>query len=136
MLNMGVPAFNVATSVDLIIAQRLARRLCQDCSVLAEDIPHDTLLQEGFTEEMLEDATVMKAVGCDNCREGYRGRVGVYEVVRITPKLATLIMEYGNSLQIKQQADAEGFNDLRKSALLKVAQGITSLEEANRITVD
>ena len=78
----------------------------------------------------------MKAVGCDLCREGYKGRVGVYEVVRITPKLANLIMEHGNSLQIKEQADAEGFNDLRKSALMKVAQGLISLEEANRITID
>jgi type IV pilus assembly protein PilB len=136
MLNMGVPAFNVATSVDLIIAQRLARRLCQECSVPADDIPHSVLLEEGFTEEMLEGATVKKPVGCDACREGYKGRVGIYEVVRVTPKLANLIMEHGNSLQIKQQADAEGFNDLRKSALLKVAKGVTSLEEANRITVD
>ena len=85
---------------------------------------------------MLEEATVMKAVGCDACREGYKGRVGVYEVVRVTPKLANLIMEHGNSLQIKQQADEEGFNDLRKSALMKVAQGLISLEEANRITID
>jgi type IV pilus assembly protein PilB len=136
MLNMGVPAFNVATSVDLIIAQRLARRLCEECSVPANDIPHSVLLEEGFTEEMLEGATVKKPVGCDACREGYKGRVGIYEVVRVTPKLANLIMEHGNSLQIKQQADAEGFNDLRKSALLKVAKGVTSLEEANRITVD
>ena len=75
-------------------------------------------------------------MGCDLCREGYKGRVGVYEVVRVTPKLANLIMEHGNSLQIKQQADEEGFNDLRKSALMKVAQGLISLEEANRITID
>ena len=136
LLNMGVPAFNVATSVDLIIAQRLARRLCQDCSVAADDIPHEILLQEGFTEEMLEGANIMKAVGCDQCRDGYKGRVGVYEVVRVTQKLANLILEQGNSLQIKQAADDEGFNDLRKSALLKVAQGLISLEEANRITVD
>jgi len=136
MLNMGVPAFNVASSVDLIIAQRLARRLCKECSEPATDIPHDVLLEEGFTEEMLENANIMKPVGCDNCRDGYKGRVGIYEVVKVTPKLATLIMEHGNSLQIKEQADAEGFKDLRKSALMKVAQGVTSLEEANRITVD
>jgi type IV pilus assembly protein PilB len=78
----------------------------------------------------------MKPVGCDNCRDGYKGRVGIYEVVKVTPTIANLIMEHGNSLQIKEQADAEGFNDLRKSALMKVAQGVTSLEEANRITVD
>ncbi len=136
LLNMGVPAFNVATSVDLIIAQRLARRLCQECSVAADDIPHEILIQEGFTEAMLDGATIMKAVGCDQCRDGYKGRVGVYEVVRVTSKIANLILEQGNSLQIKQAADAEGFNDLRRSALLKVAQGLISLEEANRITVD
>ena len=136
LLNMGVPAFNVASSVDLIIAQRLARRLCAECSVPADDIPHDILIEEGFTDELLEGATIKKPVGCDLCREGYKGRVGIYEVVRITPKIANTIMEHGNSLQIKAQADAEGFNDLRKSALIKVAQGVTSLEEANRITVD
>jgi type IV pilus assembly protein PilB len=136
MLNMGVPAFNVATTVDLIIAQRLARRLCKECAVPADDIPHHTLLELGFTEEMLEDATVMKAVGCEHCKEGYKGRVGVYEVVRVTPSIAQLIMENGNSLQIHKQAQAEGFRDLRQSALRKVAQGLISLEEANRITVD
>ena len=136
LLNMGVPAFNVATSVDLIIAQRLARRLCPECSVAANDIPHDTLIKQGFTEEQLQDATIKKAVGCDNCNDGYKGRVGVYEVVPITPALSNLIMEEGNSLEIHRQAQAEGFRDLRTSALIKVAQGITSLEEANRITVD
>jgi type IV pilus assembly protein PilB len=90
----------------------------------------------GFTEEMLAEATVMKAVGCDNCKDGYKGRVGVYEVVRITPSIAQLIMDNGNSLQIQEQAQKEGFRDLRRSALRKVAQGLISLEEANRITVD
>ncbi|MEH6636133.1 MAG: type IV-A pilus assembly ATPase PilB [Halioglobus sp.] len=136
LLNMGVPAFNVASSVDLIIAQRLARRLCKECSVPADDIPHGTLIEEGFTEDQLNSATIMKPVGCDLCNKGYKGRVGIYEVVRITPTIAMLIMEEGNSLQIKEQAKAEGFNDLRQAALLKVAQGMTSLEEANRITVD
>ena len=78
----------------------------------------------------------MRAVGCEQCHEGYKGRVGIYEVVRITQAIAMLIMEEGNSLQIKELAKAEGFNDLREAALLKVAQGMTSLEEANRITVD
>ena len=135
LLNMGVPAFNVATSVDLIIAQRLARRLCKECSEPA-DIPHDVLMHQGFTADMLEGATIRHAVGCGACNDGYKGRVGVYEVVRVTPEIARLIMEEGNSIQIKAQCDAEGFNDLRKSALQKVAQGLTSLEEANRITVD
>lgn len=136
LLNMGVPAFNVASSVDLIIAQRLARRLCKLCSMPADDIPHATLLEEGFTEEMLVESTVKRAVGCEECNDGYKGRVGIYEVVKITPSIAQLIMEEGNSLQIGKLARAEGFYDLRHAALKKVAQGLTSLEEANRITVD
>ncbi|MFT6274756.1 MAG: type IV pilus assembly protein PilB [Halioglobus sp.] len=135
MLNMGVPAFNLATSVNLIIAQRLARRLCKECTQPA-NIPHETLLSEGFSEEMLEGATINTAVGCALCNEGYKGRVGVYEVVRVTPEISRIIMEEGNSLEINAQARAEGFNDLRASALLKVTQGLTSLEEVNRITTD
>jgi len=135
MLNMGVPAFNLATSVSLIIAQRLARRLCKECGIPA-DIPQETLLQEGFTEQQLDGATIMHAVGCDLCHNGYKGRVGVYEVVRITPKISALIMAEGNSLEIDAAARKEGFNSLRTSALEKVAQGITTLEEINRITTD
>ncbi len=136
MLNMGVPSFNLATSVNLIIAQRLARRLCKDCSVPADDIPQEVLLKEGFTEELLANATIRRAVGCPNCTDGYKGRVGVYEVVRITPSIAQLILEHGNAMQIHKQARAEGFNDLRTSALVKVANGLTSLEEVNRVTTD
>ncbi|MEM6302837.1 MAG: type IV-A pilus assembly ATPase PilB, partial [Pseudomonadota bacterium] len=111
LLNMGVPAFNVATSVSLIIAQRLGRRLCKECCVPADDIPHETLIAEGFTEELLASATVMKAVGCDVCKDGYKGRVGIYEVVRITPEIAHLIMSEGNSLEISKQARSQGFPD-------------------------
>jgi type IV pilus assembly protein PilB len=136
LLNMGVPAFNVASSVNLIIAQRLARRLCKYCRAPADDIPHATLLAEGFTDEMLAGASIMQAVGCNECNKGYKGRVGIYEVVKITPSIAKLIMEGGNSMQISAQARAEGFHDLRMAALKKVAEGVTSLEEANRITVD
>jgi len=136
LLNMGVPAFNVASSVNLIIAQRLARRLCQHCTLPADDIPHAILLEEGFTEAMLEGASIMRAVGCELCNNGYKGRVGIYEVVKITPSIARLIMEEGNSMQISAQARSEGFHDLRMAALKKVAEGVTSLEEANRITVD
>lgn len=136
LLNMGVPAFNVASSVNLIIAQRLARRLCKHCRVPADDIPHATLRAEGFTEEMLETATIMHPVGCKDCNNGYKGRVGIYEVVKITPPIAKIIMEEGNSLQIGAQARSEGFHDLRMAALIKVTEGMTSLEEANRITVD
>lgn len=135
LLNMGVPAFNVATSVSLIIAQRLARRLCSECKEPA-DLPKETLLSEGFTEQDLETATIMKPVGCPKCAKGTKGRVGIYEVVRITDQIARTIMEGGNSIEISDQARAAGFNDLRRSALLKAAQGLISLEEVNRVTKD
>ena len=135
MLNMGVPSFNLATSVSLIIAQRLARRLCKSCAAPAE-IPEETLLKEGFTKEQLQGATVMNAVGCSLCNGGYKGRVGVYEVVKITPKISAIIMAEGNSLEIAAAAKEEGFHDLRSAALAKVAQGMTTLEEINRITTD
>jgi type IV pilus assembly protein PilB len=136
LLNMGVPAFNLATSVSLIIAQRLARRLCKECKAPADHIPHEVLLQEGFTEEMLQGATLMKAVGCKVCGDGFKGRVGVYEVVRITQSIANLVMTNANSMEIARQARKEGFHDLRKAALLKAAQGLITLEEVNRVTID
>lgn len=135
LLNMGVPAFNVATSVSLIIAQRLARRLCKHCSEPA-DIPEEVLFEEGFNEELLKGSDLRQPVGCQKCNRGYKGRVGIYEVVRITDKLANLIMENGNSLEISRAAREEGFPDLRLSALKKCAEGVTSLEEVNRITKD
>jgi type IV pilus assembly protein PilB len=136
MLNMGVPAFNLATSVSLIIAQRLARRLCSECKQPLDDVPRETLLKAGFTDEMLNGATLMKPVGCNLCYEGYKGRVGVYEVVRITPELSRIIMEEGNSLELSAAARGQGFADLRTSALRKAASGVTSLEEVNRVTTD
>lgn len=138
LLNMGVPAFNVATSVSLIIAQRLARRLCPHCRKPAKDIPDEILKQEGFDDIGIPKAEfeLYHPVGCDKCNGGYKGRVGVYEVVRITPEIANLIMEGGNSLQIARVAKEAGFNNLRTSALRKVATGLTSLEEANRVTKD
>ncbi len=138
LLNMGVPAFNVATSVSLIIAQRLARRLCPACKKPAAEIPPEILTEEGFDEIGIprNEFQIYKAVGCDKCNNGYKGRVGVYEVVRITPKIANLIMEDGNSLVIARAAKEAGFNNLRISSLRKVAMGLTSLEEANRVTKD
>lgn len=138
LLNMGVPAFNVATSVSLIIAQRLARRLCNSCKKPATDIPADILTEEGFDEIGIarEEFKLFHPVGCAQCNKGYKGRVGVYEVVRITPAIANLIMEGGNSLQIAKAAKEAGFNNLRVSALRKVAMGLTSLAEANRVTKD
>lgn len=131
--DMGIPAFNLATSVSLIIAQRLARRLCSHCKEKTE-IPEKILIEQGFKEEELDDLLLFKAVGCDNCKEGYKGRVGIYEVVPITDNMSRIIIKNGNSIQIADQAQKEGFNNLRQSALQKVAQGLTSLEEANRLT--
>ncbi len=133
LANMGVPSFSIATSVSLIIAQRLGRRLCGKCKKPA-DIPKATLLEAGFTEAMLEDAVINRAVGCDACSGGYKGRVGIYEVMKITDDISRIIMDEGNSIEIADAARKAGFNDLRTSALIKVAQGITSLEEANRVT--
>lgn len=135
LANMGVPSFNVATSVSLIIAQRLGRRLCSACKQPA-DIPKQVLLDAGLTEELIANGQFFQPKGCAACNKGYKGRVGIYEVVKITPALSRIIMDEGNSLEIAAVAKEEGFNNLRTSALEKVAQGVTSLEEANRVTAD
>ncbi|MCK7546326.1 type IV-A pilus assembly ATPase PilB [Marinobacter bryozoorum] len=136
MMNMGVPAFNIATSVSLIIAQRLGRRLCNSCKQRL-DVPKETLLKEGFTEEQIETGfTLYTPKGCDKCNGGYKGRVGIYEVVKVTDALANMIMEEASSIEIARQALQEGFRTLRQSALRKVIEGVTSLEEANRVTKD
>ncbi|SIS05206.1 type IV pilus assembly protein PilB [Aquipseudomonas alcaligenes] len=133
--NMGVPAFNIATSVNLIIAQRLARKLCSTCKKPV-DVPRDVLLKEGFPEDKIGTFKIYGPVGCENCKGGYKGRVGIYEVVKNTPALQRIIMEEGNSIEIAEQARRDGFNDLRMSGLLKAMQGVTSLEEINRVTKD
>jgi type IV pilus assembly protein PilB len=135
LANMGVPSFNIATSVSLIIAQRLARRLCSQCKQPA-DLPKEVLLDAGLTQEQIEHAEIYKPVGCEHCNKGYKGRVGIYEVVQLTDAISRIIMEDGNSIEISDAARQEGFDDLRTSALKKVVQGITSLEEANRVTMD
>jgi len=136
MMNMGVPAFNIATSVSLIIAQRLGRRLCSACKQPG-DVPKDILLTEGFTQEQIDTGfKLYHPKGCDKCNGGYKGRVGIYEVVKVTEKLASMIMEEASSIKIAKQAEAEGFRNLRQSALMKVIEGVTSLEEANRVTKD
>lgn len=132
--NMGIPSFNIATSVILIIAQRLARRLCEHCKQ-AVDVPKQSLLEMGFTEDDVKTGfTVYGPVGCEKCNKGYKGRVGIYEVVKITDGIARIIMEEGNSIQIGDQCRKEGFNDLFRSGLLKAMAGVTSLEEVNRVT--
>lgn len=135
LANMGVPAFNIATSVSLIIAQRLARRLCNNCKE-ATDIPEAALKQSGFTEEQIANGEFYTPVGCPHCNGGYKGRVGIYEVVKVTDAVSRIIMSGGNSIEISDAARQEGFASLRTSALKKVAAGVTSLEEANRVTMD
>ena len=133
--NMGIPGFNIATSVSLIIAQRLARKLCSHCK-RAIEIPRETLIKEGFPEERIGSFTIYEPVGCDHCNGGYKGRVGIYEVVKNTADLQRLIMAEGNSLEIDIQMRRDGFDDLRTSGLRKAMQGITSLEEINPVTKD
>ncbi len=133
--NMGVPSFNIATSVNLVIAQRLARRLCNHCKAPIE-IPKQSLLELGFTEQDLNhpDLQIFLPVGCSECREGYKGRVGIYEVMKVTPEISKIIMEDGNALQIAAASEKLGFDNLRRSGLKKVMNGLTSLQEINRVT--
>lgn len=133
--NMGVPSFNLATSVNLVIAQRLARRLCSKCKEPIQ-IPRNSLIEMGFTEEDLSHPKlrIYQPVGCSECREGYKGRVGIYEVMKVTPEISRIIMEDGNAIQIADASEKLGFNNLRRSGLKKVMQGITSLQEVNRVT--
>lgn len=131
--NMGVPAYNVASSVSIIIAQRLARRLCLKCKE-EEVLTKAQLEQQGFLAQQITDIKLFKAVGCEHCIKGYKGRVGVYEVIKISAEAARIIMEGGSALDINQQFQTEGFNSLRQSGLIKATHGVTSLEEINRIT--
>jgi len=133
LANMGVPPYNIASAVHLIMAQRLARRLCNNCKKEV-DIPEPTLLKAGFREDQLPGLTIYSAVGCDNCTLGYKGRVGIYQVMPVSEEMGRLIMEGGNSMQLAKQATIEGVDDLRASGLRKVVSGITSLEEIDRVT--
>jgi len=136
LVNMGVPPFNIASAVNLIIAQRLGRRLCDNCKA-PDDIPREALLEEGFTEEQINSGlTIYKPVGCDQCDKGYKGRVGIYQVMPISEEIGRIIMTEGNAIDIADQAKKEGIPDLRESGLKKVMAGITSLEEINRVTKD
>jgi type IV pilus assembly protein PilB len=135
LANMGVPPYNIASSVNLIIAQRLARRLCTNCKKPVE-IPKAALLEEGFKEQELPGLTLYGPVGCDQCADGYKGRVGIYQVMPVSEAIGRIIMENGNAMQIADQARQEGVADLRQSGLQKVRDGVTSLEEINRVTKD
>ena len=134
LINMGVPGYNIASSVNLIIAQRLSRRLCTECRA-PEEVPEHELLRLGFTQAQIDEGfTVYKPVGCDLCSGGYKGRVGIYEVMKMSDEIARTIMEGGNSLQIATIAKQQGMRDLRDSGLRKVIAGVTSIAEINRVT--
>ncbi len=135
LLNMGVAPFNIASSVSLIIAQRLARRLCSQCKQPIE-VPPDALREEGYSETEARQVRPYGPVGCNSCTNGYRGRVGLYQVMPVSAEIGRIIMEQGNSRQIAAQARTEGVIDLRRAGLNKVAEGLTSLEEINRVTVE
>jgi len=132
--NMGVPAYNIGSSVSLIIAQRLGRRLCHSCKQ-PEDIPAIELAKLGFSKQQIDQGiTAFKATGCKQCTKGYKGRVGIYEVMPMSDKIARMILTGSNSLELASQAQLEGMDTLRQSALQKVIDGVTSLLEVERIT--
>jgi len=134
MMNMGIPTFNIASSVILITAQRLARRLCPNCKTTL-DVPRKALLDAGFKAEDLDGSwTPYKPVGCSACNNGYKGRVGIYQVMPISEEIQRIILKGGSALDIAQQATREGVRSLRESGLLKVRQGMTSLEEVLSVT--
>ena len=136
MVDMGIKPYAIASTVSLIIAQRLARRLCGNCKEPV-DVPAEALLKEGFTEaDIGSGLTIFSAKGCSQCTNGFKGRVGIYQVMPVTDAIGRIIMEGGNAIQIADQAIAEGVPDLRKSGLKKVKDGVTSLEEINRVTID
>jgi type IV pilus assembly protein PilB len=135
LMNMGIAPYNLTSSVSLVIAQRLARRL-HDCKKPIE-LPEAALLAEGFTKEEIDRGfTLYDAVGCSGCNEGYKGRVGIYEVMPMSDEIGKAILEGGNSMQIAEAARRAGVRNLRQSALMKVKQGVTSLAEINRVTKD
>ena len=136
MVDMGVKPYAIASTVSLIIAQRLARRLCNNCKEQV-DVPAEALLKEGFTEEEVNaGVTIFKPVGCKQCNAGYKGRVGIFQVMPVSETTGRIIMEGGNAIQIADQAASEGIADLRQAGLKKVKDGIIGLEEVNRVTID
>jgi type IV pilus assembly protein PilB len=136
LVDMGVKPYAIATSVSLIIAQRLARRLCAHCKQLL-DVPPEALRKEGFQEtDITAGLKLYGPKGCGSCTDGYKGRVGVYQVMEVTDEIGRLIMAGGNAIDIDDQAKKEGVWDLRRAGLEKVKQGLTSLEEINSVTIE
>ncbi|WP_315388955.1 type IV-A pilus assembly ATPase PilB [uncultured Stenotrophomonas sp.] len=136
LMNMGIAPFNITSSVTLVIAQRLARRLCSNCK-RPVDLPDNALLAEGFTQAQLDaGVTLYEPVGCEECTEGYKGRTGIYQVMPMSEEISVIVLEGGNAIQIAEAAQRAGIRDLRQSALVKAAAGTTSLAEINRVTKD
>jgi type IV pilus assembly protein PilB len=135
LINMGVAPFNIASSVNLIIAQRLVRRLCESCREPV-NLNNEVLLTAGFAEDQIENLEIYEAVGCSGCSAGYRGRTGIYEVMPMTDEIADQVMTGASVLDIQRIALEQGVNNLRMSGLEKVAEGITTLEEVERVTAD
>ena len=136
LVDMGVKPYAIATSVSLIIAQRLARRLCDNCKEV-RDIPREALEKEGFEAEDLEEGlTIFAPKGCKSCNDGYKGRIGLFQVMEVSETMGRIIMEGGNAIQLADPAASEGVIDLRRAGLNKVKEGITSLEEINRVTIE
>jgi type IV pilus assembly protein PilB len=136
LIDMGVKPYAIATSVSLIIAQRLARRLCSQCKALV-DVPAEALLKEGFQEaDIRAGIKIYGAKGCSACSDGYKGRCGIYQVMPVSDSIGRIIMEGGNAIDIADQAAKEGVWDLRRAGLEKVRQGLTSLEEVNSVTIE
>jgi len=137
LMNMGIAPYNITSSVTLVIAQRLARRLCSNCKRPADPLPDNALLAEGFTaDEIRAGFTLYDAVGCDECTGGYKGRTGIYEVMPMSEQIQSIILQGGNAMQIAEVAQKAGIRNLRQSALMKVRNGVTSLAEINRVTKD
>jgi len=136
LVDMGVKPYAIATSVSLIIAQRLARKLCDSCKE-SKDIPREALEKEGFGADDIDSGMVIFGPkGCKSCNDGYKGRVGIFQVMEVSEAMGRIIMEGGNAMQIADQAASEGVIDLRRAGLNKVKDGVTSLEEINRVTIE
>ncbi|MFL6622467.1 MAG: type IV-A pilus assembly ATPase PilB [Sulfurifustis sp.] len=133
LVNMGVPPFNIASAVNLIVAQRLARRLCTSCKVPIE-VPEPALIKAGFAKSEIGKFTLYGPGGCDLCNKGYKGRVGIYQVMPVSQAIGDIIMRGGNQRDIEAQAQKDGISDLRSSGLRKIREGLTSLEEIERVT--
>jgi type IV pilus assembly protein PilB len=136
LVDMGVKPYAIATSVSLIIAQRLARKLCDNCKE-SKDVPREALEKEGFEAEDFDSGlTIYGPKGCKSCNDGYKGRIGIFQVMEVSETMGRIIMEGGNAMQIADQASTEGVIDLRRAGLNKVKDGVTSLEEINRVTIE